>query len=234
MSESNFRSNGGEPRPRVGKTRGLKRVLMSMLVAGSATLALSAWSGHGPHMNGMGGGPGGPGGMGPGMMVGMGGPGLFMGPGAMNPERMNRQIDRMLDGLNATDAQRAQIKEIARVAAVDLKAQHDKDDGRALRDKGIQLFSAPTIDAAAVDSLRQQMDALHGQTEKRVMQAMIDIGRVLTPAQRSTAGQLAKFQADRMDDQRKRGRDQPDEGRPERHGRGPGGPGTPESAPPAR
>jgi protein CpxP len=211
------------------RPRGIKRLVAAVLIAGSATVALSAWS-HEPHM----GGPRGPGMMGPGMGVpGIGGPGLFMGPGALNPEHMNRMIDRMLDGLNATDAQRTQIKEIARVAAVDLKAQHDRDDGKALRDKSLQLFTAPTIDAAAIDSVRQQMEGLRDQSNKRVMQAMIDISRVLTPEQRMKAGAVARFQSDRMQDEMKRMHDRPDGERHGEHGHR-GGPDAAPEAPPAR
>ena len=58
-------------------------------------------------------------------------------------------VDHMLDGLNATDAQRTQIRQIAQAAAADLKAQ--REAGRALRDKGMQIFTAPTVDAAAAE-----------------------------------------------------------------------------------
>ena len=44
-----------------------------------------------------------------GMHHGMGGGMMFRG----SPERMGRMIDHMLDGLNASDAQRSQIKQIA-------------------------------------------------------------------------------------------------------------------------
>ena len=48
-----------------------------------------------------------------------------------SPEHMGRMIDRMLDGLNATDAQRTQIKQIAAAAAADLKAQAQPGRGAA-------------------------------------------------------------------------------------------------------
>jgi Spy/CpxP family protein refolding chaperone len=102
------------------------------------------------------------------------GPGLFMaGP----------RLDRMLDSVNATDAQRAQIKQIAQAAAADLKAQHQA--GSSLHDQMQQLFTQPTVDANAVEALRQQMLAQHDQASKRVMQAMLDISRVLSPEQRT-------------------------------------------------
>ncbi|CAN5698085.1 hypothetical protein BH09PSE5_BH09PSE5_43340 [soil metagenome] len=216
-----------------GKGRGMKRFVAAVLVAGSATLALSAWS-HVPHR----GGPGAEMGMGPGVMgFGPGGPGGpggrggDRGPGGMDPERMVHRVDFMLDGLNATDAQRAQIKEIVRLAAVDLKAQRDKgrEDGRAMREKGVQLFTAPTIDAAGIEALRAQMQARQDLSSKRVTQAMIDVARVLTPEQRAKAGDRLRFDADRMQDREKRMSERPDAGRGRPDRRGP--PPVPPSAP---
>ena len=111
---------------------------------------------------------------------------LFNGP----PEHIARLVDHMLDGLGATDAQRAQIKQIAQAAGVDLKAQ--RDAGRSLRDKGMQAFAAPTIDAAAAESVRQQIVAQQDQASKRVLAALLDIGKVLTPEQRARIGDRMK------------------------------------------
>ena len=108
---------------------------------------------------------------------------LFNGP----PEHIARVVDHMLDGLNATDAQRVQVKQIAEAAAIDLKAQ--RDTGRSLRDKGLQAFAAPTIDAAAAESVRLQIIAQQDQASKRVLAAMLDIGKVLSPQQRARIGE---------------------------------------------
>lgn len=117
---------------------------------------------------------------------GMGGHEHGAGPAMMlggSPEHIGRGIDHMLDGLGTTDAQRAQIKQIAIAAATDLKAQ--REAGRALRDQGRQIFAAPTVDAAAAETLRQQMLAQQDQASKRVLQAMLDVSKVLTPEQRA-------------------------------------------------
>lgn len=135
-------------------------------------------------------GPGGHGGPGPDMM-------MFGGP----PEHMARGIDRMLDGLGVSDAQRAQIKQIAMAAGADLRAQHEA--ARGFRQKGVQIFTAPTVDAGAAESLRQQMAAQHDQASKRVLQAMLEVSRVLTPEQRAKIGeriaQREAVQHDRME-----------------------------------
>jgi periplasmic protein CpxP/Spy len=118
---------------------------------------------------------------------GMGGPdrghGMSMFDG--QPEHIDRKIDQLLDGLNTSDAQRAQIKQIAMAAAADLRGQ--RNAGRALREKGMQIFAAPTVDAAAAESLRQQMLAQHDQASKRTLQALLDVSKVLTPEQRAKA-----------------------------------------------
>ena len=148
--------------------RALRWLVAGVLLAVSATVAVSAWAQHAP------GGPG---------HHGMGGAGMFMG----SPEHMGRMVDHMLDGLKASDAQRSQIKQIAQAAAADLKSE--RDAGRALREKSLQIFTAPTVDAAAAESVRQQMLAQHDAASRRMLQAMLDISRVLTPEQRAKMGE---------------------------------------------
>lgn len=150
--------------------RGMKWMLSGMVVALAATFALSAWAmpgGHGHH--------------------GMDGPGAMMG---------GRGADRMLDGINATEAQRTQIRQIFQAAASDMKAQ--REQRRALHERGLQIFSAPTVDAAAAESLRQQMLQLHDQASKRRMQAMLDASQVLTPEQRVKLAERMKQRGEMM------------------------------------
>jgi Spy/CpxP family protein refolding chaperone len=133
---------------------------------------------------------------------GMGDP---MGAGMMfrgSPERMGRAIDRMLDGLNATDAQRSQIKQIAAGAAADLRAQGEA--GRALRMRAMDAFTAPNLDAGAVEQVRQQMLQQHDQMSRRMTQAMLDVARVLTPEQRARLGERMRDHQARMEDRMKR------------------------------
>ena len=141
-----------------------------------------------------------------GMHHGMDGMHGGMGGGAMmfrgSPERMGRMIDHMLDGLNASDAQRTQIKQIAVAAATDLKSQAQA--GRALRQRAMQAFTAPTVDAAAVEQVRQQMLQQHDQMSRRMTQAMLDVARVLTPEQRARLGERMRDRQARMEDRMKR------------------------------
>jgi Spy/CpxP family protein refolding chaperone len=151
----------------------------------TATLALALAGGfiHTANAQPMGG-PGGPG-MGHHADMGQGmGPGMGMGAGmAMG----GRQIEHMLYAVNATPEQRAQIKQILQAAQAELKAQ--RDAGRKLHEQGQALFTQPAIDARAAETLRQQMLAQHDVASKRMLQAMLDVSRVLTPEQRKTLGE---------------------------------------------
>lgn len=146
--------------------RPLRWVAAALTLSLVSGLAFSAPGG--PHGGGMGGGMGGP---------------MMMGGG--------QHIEHMLDAVNATADQRAQIKQITDAARADVKTVHQ--GGRALHEQMMQLFTQPTVDARAAEALRQQQLAIHDQVSKRMLQAMIDISRVLTPEQRQQlASRLAQ------------------------------------------
>ena len=135
--------------------RSLRRFVLGLLVGIAGTAAVAAWAQ--PH---------GHAGM-------MGGPGMMMG----------YRFDHALAAVGASDAQRAQVKEIMQAARADMRQQHEAT--RALRQQSMQLFTQPTVDANAAEALRQQMLAQHDAASKRMLQAMLDVSRVLTPEQRA-------------------------------------------------
>jgi Spy/CpxP family protein refolding chaperone len=189
---------------RVPAARRMQLVLIGMAMTLLAALSLAAWAQPGPPP---GTGERGAWGMHDGMrhmhrgMHGdMAGGGMMMFRGS--PERMARAIDRLLDGLTATDAQRSQIKQIAAAAAGDLRAQAEA--GRGLRQRAMQAFTAPNVDAAAVEQVRQQMLQQHDQMSRRMSQAMLDVARVLTPEQRARLGERMRDHQARMEDRMKR------------------------------
>jgi protein CpxP len=181
-------------------------VLIGMLMTLLAAVGVSAWAQTAPPAPGMDGASGVPYGMHRGGMRGGGmHGGMDMGPGMMfrgSPERIGRAVDFMLDGLHATDAQRAQVKQIAVQAAADLKAQ--AGNGKALRQRSLQLFTAPTIDAGAIEQTRQQMLQQHDQMSRRVTQALLDVAKVLTPEQRAAIGARIRDRQARMEDRMQR------------------------------
>ena len=111
-------------------------------------------------------------------------------PNHEGPMLHGRMLERMLDGVNATEQQRAQIRQIAEGAATDLKAQ--RESTRALREQAMQLFTQPSVDARAAEALRQQMMAQHDQSSRRMLQAMLDASSVLTPEQRTQLAERLK------------------------------------------
>lgn len=159
------------PAPRFS-TQAMRLFFGAVLLAVVGTFTLTAFAQDGPRH-------------------GAGGHGMFMGP-----PLMGRGLDHLLDGVNATDAQRTQIKQIAAAAAADLKAQ--REAGKALHEQALTLFTQPTVDANAAEALRQQMLARHDQASKRMLQAMLDISRVLTPEQRQQLAQKMKQRHEMM------------------------------------
>jgi protein CpxP len=95
-----------------------------------------------------------------------------------------RGLEHMLKDVKATDAQRAQIQKIADSAHADIQKLHE--GGGKLHEQGLALLAQPTVDAAAAEKLRQQMLAQHDLVSKRMLTAMLDISKVLTPEQRAT------------------------------------------------
>ncbi len=181
--------------------RRVKVVIMGMLLTLLAAIGVSAWAQPvpPPPPAGMGMGMGGEPGMHHRMGGHMGGPGMMFGG---SPERMGRMIDHMLDGLNASDAQRSQIKQIVAQAGIDLKAQAAA--GRGLRQRGMQVLTAPTVDAAAAEQVRQQMLQQHDQLSRRMTQAMVAVANVLTPEQRAKIGDRLKDRQGRMEERMQR------------------------------
>lgn len=126
---------------------------------------------------------------------GPGGPG---GPGMMHEGGMfgGGHMGHMLEMVNATDAQRSQIDAIFKAARTDLASQ--RENGFKLHQQMASLYTATNIDAAAIESVRQQLSAQHEAASKRMSQASIDAARVLTPEQRAKIADVMKKRADRM------------------------------------
>lgn len=153
----------------------MKRLLSSRsLVAAALSAALLAggfaWLGPARAMPGHHGGPRADGA--PGMPMMMGSP---------------RHLDRLLEDIGASADQRQQVRGILDAAASDLRAQRQSD--RSLREQGLQLFQAPNVDAAAAEAWRRQAMARHDQASQRMLQAMLDVAKVLTSEQRRQLGE---------------------------------------------
>ncbi len=107
-----------------------------------------------------------------------------------------RHLDRLLDQVKATDAQRTQIKALAQSAQVDLKPLREAE--RSLRQQTLALFGQPQVNAAAAEELRQQGLASHDASSKRMLQFALDASKVLTPEQRAELVAKVQKHHDRM------------------------------------
>lgn len=174
------------------------------LFVGSLLLAVASAMAWPALADGPGGRHGGPG------HASMGGPGPG-GPFGGSP----RHMERLLDEVGATDAQKAQIKQIVDASRAEMTKQHEA--GRALRTKMRQVLTAPTIDTNAAEQLRLQMIAQHEQASRRGLQTMVDMAQVLTPEQRAKVGERMARREVRMQErmhERMNGRGGPRDGAP--------------------
>ena len=106
--------------------------------------------------------------------------------GPMSQAQINDRIDRMTKHLaielDATAEQQARLAGTAKSAVNDLLPLREK--ARALREQGVTLLTAPSVDRAAVERVRTEQMALAETASKRIAQALGDAADVFTPEQR--------------------------------------------------
>jgi periplasmic protein CpxP/Spy len=111
------------------------------------------------------------------------------GPG--NAGLHGRRIEKILDRVNATPVQRAQIRAAwdgLRPQIKGLRQQH-----HAVRKQMLAALTAPTINTTDVERLRQQAAGLHDKMSALITQGMVATAQALTPEQRKQAQEeLAK------------------------------------------
>jgi periplasmic protein CpxP/Spy len=109
--------------------------------------------------------------------------------GSLTPAQVDDRIDRMTKHmaieLDATTDQQVKIANIAKAAAADLRALHEK--AHATRNQAVTLLTAPTIDRTAIERLRTEQIGLAETASKRIAQALADASEVLSPEQRRKA-----------------------------------------------
>lgn len=105
------------------------------------------------------------------------------------------RMQKVLEKVNATDAQRAQIKGIWEGLRPQLEANHEQH--AALRKQLTQAMTAPTIDPAAIEKLRQQSVQLMDKSSTIMTRGFVESAKVLTPEQRKqVAEELEKRRAE--------------------------------------
>jgi Spy/CpxP family protein refolding chaperone len=93
-----------------------------------------------------------------------------------------KMADRVVSAVDGTPEQQQKITVIAQGAATDLMPLRER--ARTARAKAIALMSAPTIDRAAIETLRVEQIGLADTASKRIAQALADTAEVLSPEQR--------------------------------------------------
>ena len=104
---------------------------------------------------------------------------------------------RALDSVGASAEQKARVHEIF-ARAHDAGRQQQQGE-RALHEQMRALMSAPQIDAAAAETLRQRLQAGREAASKRHLQAMLDASAVLTPEQRQKLAQKGQARREMME-----------------------------------
>lgn len=97
-------------------------------------------------------------------------------------EHLSWGAGRMLDRVDATDEQAAQVDPVLDRVAPELFAL--KVEHQALREDARAALTAPTVDRAQVEEIRKDAVALFDQASVTVVGAVVDIAGVLTQEQR--------------------------------------------------
>ena len=93
------------------------------------------------------------------------------------------RLTPLLDEVGATLGQRDQIRRLL-VRHADIAAVRAAEPARTARQRLAALLAAPTVDPAAVESLRQEMHAEREAVARRHSAVLVEVANVLTQPQR--------------------------------------------------
>jgi len=97
-------------------------------------------------------------------------------------ERIEKRVDKALNGTDATQDQKKQIVGILQAAFADMKPLHAKrTENRAAMHAALE---APTIDPAKIEQIRVEQMKIADESSKRFTKALTDAGNVLNASQR--------------------------------------------------
>ena len=102
-------------------------------------------------------------------------------------EHMQVHVKHVLEEVDATPEQQAQIQTIMKSTLVDLRALHER--AGAAHEELHAVFSAPTIDRARLETLRADQMKLLDEASRRCVAALADAAEVLTADQRAKLAQ---------------------------------------------
>jgi Spy/CpxP family protein refolding chaperone len=97
-------------------------------------------------------------------------------------QRIEKRVDRALNGTDATAEQKKQIANILSSSFQDTKPLRDqRQENRKAMQEALQ---APTIDPARIEAIRAEQMKIADESSKRFTKALTDAGNVLTAQQR--------------------------------------------------
>ena len=101
---------------------------------------------------------------------------------AQMQQRVEKRVDKALNGTDATAEQKKQIADILSNSFKDMRPLHDRrvENRKAMTD----ALQAPTIDPAKIETLRAERMKIADESSKRFTKALTDAGNVLTVQQR--------------------------------------------------
>jgi periplasmic protein CpxP/Spy len=95
---------------------------------------------------------------------------------------IEHRVNRALSEVDATKEQRDKVVQIVKAAVRDLRAL--RKEPWVQKEKVASLLGANTIDRAALENFRTEQLGKADAATKRILQAVGDVGEVLTPEQR--------------------------------------------------
>lgn len=99
-----------------------------------------------------------------------------------------RGMERMFKQLDLSAQQKDQIQKVQ--AAAHTQMDQLREEGSSLHEQGRTLWSAATLDEPAIEQWRQKLSAHHDKMSQHMTRTMLDVAKVLTPAQRAKAVEL--------------------------------------------
>ncbi|HEY6980421.1 Spy/CpxP family protein refolding chaperone [Reyranella sp.] len=97
-------------------------------------------------------------------------------------QRIEKRVDRALNGTDATTDQKKQIADILSASFKDMKPLRDQrlENRKAMQ----EALQAPTIDPSRIEAIRSEQMKIADESSKRFTKALTDAGNVLTAQQR--------------------------------------------------
>lgn len=96
---------------------------------------------------------------------------------------VDHRLEHMLDEIDATEAQRSEVKTALLGAAQDMRALMQDMHGE--RDAFVAVLTGPQINRESIETLRAEIFAALERTSRRAVAALAEAAEALTPAQRA-------------------------------------------------